>query len=193
MTQNNKEFYEEIMKKCYFKLYGSYKEYNKLQRSVYPSQYNDYFLLKIPKKFIKKYVPCDALLKNLVEYLWDKDIETTGWIMPTQDEMGFITFHKKTLNNENVINVIKKMFGEENMMIHDHTKKGPEAGKETLEWNDKLRIEYPSKIHYEITLWWDAISFTEEMIPWIHKKLNIKIPDVSKAMTRLGSCLILMK
>ena len=94
LKRNTEMNEDEIMRSCYKKLYGSFKEYNKLKKSVYPTQYNDYFMLKIPEKFIKRYVPCDAPLKNIIKYFWSKDIYTEGWHSPNEEEGVLYHFRK---------------------------------------------------------------------------------------------------
>ena len=91
-----------------------------------------------------------------------------------------------TVDGENVIDIIKEELNVENIMVHDHTIKGPEGGKEKREWEYKMISLYPEKIHYEITPTWDAIMFTRQGYELMHKKL--KIPNIKRALAGLGTC-----
>lgn len=53
----------------------------RLKHSIYPTQYNDFFFLTIPKGHPHegKEVPVDYLLQNIVLFLWNHKFITLGW------------------------------------------------------------------------------------------------------------------
>jgi hypothetical protein len=149
------------------KAYYSYVR-RKLMKSVYPTQYKDFSFLRIPKHFYQngalfkksagKYVPVDYLLKNIVLCLWSNQIETYGWDQSRPEAIksqGFITFKPINENKEKIF----KLFGKKNI-----------SNQKT---NDKIFFEDCGNFM--------AISFHHNMLPWIHNKLNINIPDHSEA------------
>ena len=82
---SKKEFYEKSK-------YDS-KIINKLlYKSIYPTQLNDYILLRYPKwinnyqtiklNINRKYVPADYQLANLIKFFWKNKIITLHWNQP---------------------------------------------------------------------------------------------------------------
>ena len=162
---------------------------NKLKKSVYPWQRNDYIILKFPSWFPNyennKYIPADYKIANIIKYLWSKKIVTLGWNQPNNKKNieGFITLNPKKDTIEELI----KIFGEDNIEIIDYIKnpsleplsglKGrEERSKRTKEW-----LKLNKKIYLTISTGFLSIDFFEKNLRWIHKKLGIKMPQKKDA------------
>jgi adenylate kinase family enzyme len=173
---SKKEFYEKSK-------YNP-KIINKLlYKSIYPTQLNDYILLRYPKwinnyqtiklNINRKYVPADYQLANLIKFFWKNKIITLHWNQPKNKfgGIGSIDVKKRTLNNKNVIDIFVKLFGDKNIIIYD-CKKNPKLIKytENVIHKNKNKIiifTFSNHIH---------IQFLEKKLKWMHKKLNINIP-----------------
>ena len=202
-----------IMKKCYKKL-NKIDDYNRLLKSVYPFQGNDYFLLKLPKSVkiyndaaprkslnlpkldIHKdnYVPCDASLKNIVLYFWSKNFITLGWDMVNKLNTGFISFELKTSDDKNTSNKLLKLLGSNNIIklkippLHGPKKEIPDQLKKQNKQIDDIMTENPTKILMITYINAIFINFNKVTLKWLHKKLNIKEPCVTKALPGYISC-----
>jgi len=78
------KYVTEITEKEYYeKTKYNKKELEKLKKSVYPYQIDDYVLLRMPKFFAEqyrdKYVSVDYEIVGIVKYLWKYKIETGSW------------------------------------------------------------------------------------------------------------------
>jgi adenylate kinase family enzyme len=173
---SKKEFYEKSK-------YNP-KIINKLlYKSIYPTQLNDYILLRYPKwinnyqtiklNINRKYVPADYQLANLIKFFWKNKIITLHWNQPKNKfgGIGSIDVKKRTLNNKNVIDIFVKLFGDKNIIIYD-CKKNPKLIKYTQNviHKNKNKIIIFTFSNYII------IEFLEKKLKWMHKKLNITMP-----------------
>jgi len=78
------KYVTEITEDEYYKKTGyNKKELEKLKKSVYPYQIDDYILLQMPEYFDKeyrdKYVSVDYEIVGIVKYLWKHKIQTGSW------------------------------------------------------------------------------------------------------------------
>ena len=192
--QINYEKIQKITKKEYLdKTTNNIKNINKLQKSLYPTQGNNYILLKYPKTFPTnirgKYVPADYELANIIKFLWKKKIITLGWDSGYShnkiDTSGFISTSHLTIDNKSVVDIFIKLFGKNKIKIFNYIinpEKNPSPGKNTRNksnYNDK---KYSKLLRIKIYKYFVAISFNNSLIKWISKKLKIKIPDIKKSL-----------
>jgi hypothetical protein len=171
---SKKEFYEKSK-------YNP-KIINKLlYKSIYPTQINDYILLRYPKwmpdnaiyklNINRKYVPADYQLANLIKFFWKNKIITLHWNQPKNKVggIGSIDIKNRTLNNKNVIDIFVKLFGDKNIIIYD-CKKNPKLRKymqNVIHKNKIIIFTFSNYIH---------IQFLEKKLRLMHKKLNITMP-----------------
>lgn len=141
---------------------------DKLRNSEYPYQYSDYFFLNTGKV----YIPIDWKLFNLIKYF-------NTIFVTTNCDQGDIQ------KNSNLVYILFKYsksllpFLEENF------------GKNTITTKNIPFVENHNKIQFEIREITNKnsgklvkhafIHFHKNMIPQIHEKLNLEIPDHSKA------------
>ena len=71
------EEYKELLKKCYYKKNIKLHHVDKLIKSVYPMQVNDYLLSKIPNT--NHFVPIDFNIYGIIKKLWKEGFITLGW------------------------------------------------------------------------------------------------------------------
>nr|QBK88383.1 MAG: hypothetical protein LCMiAC01_00470 [Mimivirus LCMiAC01] len=153
------------------------------------------------------YVPCDASLKNIVLYFWSKNFITLGWDEPYKLNTGFISFEFKTSDDKNTSNELLKLFGSDNIIklklpsFYGLEKEAPEYYKKQNKQIDDIMTENPTKI-LMITYTSDIsisyagnirINFNKMQLKWLHKKLDIKEPDVTKALPGYISCYNIIK
>lgn len=179
---------KKVTKEEYIKKSGNkMSNIEKLRKSVYPTQYRDYILLKYPDNFPSnisgKYVPVDYILANIVKALWKKNIITYGWDCDGKYPC-FISMNNETNTGKDVIVILKKLLGK-NIKIFDFIKypdKNPKPGKETRLWYEKMTKKYPNT--YLITIYphFISINFNGSMIDNFHKKLKVKIPNEKNAL-----------
>jgi hypothetical protein len=171
---SKKEFYEKSK-------YNP-KIINKLlYKSIYPTQINDYILLRYPKwmpnntiyksSINRKYVPTDYQLANLIKFFWKNKIITLHWNQSKNKfgGIGSIDVKNRTLNNKNVIDIFVKLFGDKNIIIYD-CKKNPKLRKymqNVIHKNKIIIFIFSNYIH---------IQFLENKLKLMHKKLNITMP-----------------
>lgn len=188
-----------IMKQCYEKI-DKIKDYKKLMKSIYPFQDNDYFLLQFPnwytqyidKEDIKehiemgfsgkiKYVPCDAQLKNLIEYMWKHKIITEGWDYEPSE--GFISMRFNTYNNKSTMELLNKLLGD--IKVY----KAPKIyGEKYNKWLDNIRSKNKSKIYIIKHNTFLSLNFDETSLKKIHKLLKIKKPNIKNALPGYMKC-----
>lgn len=185
---------KRITKKEYFsKISNNPKNLNRLKKSLYPTQGRDYILLKYPKTFPtdirNKYVPADYEIANIIKALWKQKIITLGWDAgfsnKKHDYPGFITMAHRTTDMKDVIPILKKLFGPRRIKIFDYIMKPdekPKPGKNTRNRNDKDAKKYAKLIRIKIISNFVSIGFNNSLIPWMSKKLKIKIPKVENSL-----------
>ena len=169
----------------------------KLKDSIYPAQGRNYVFLKFPDNFPKddgndiagKYITADWMLANLITFLWKQDIITLGWDQGGYiekkkiDHSGFISMNHKTMGGEDVVPLLVKLFGEDNVVIIDfikNPKHKPKPGKEKRKWNMEISLKYPKKIRILVMHGYIAIGFNHLMIPWMYEHLKLKMVNKDK-------------
>lgn len=182
-SQEIAKYHRKLMKGCYMKIYKSNIQYHKLMNSVYPYQINDYYLLKLPNS--KKYVPCDAPLKNIIPFLWKNKIHTEGWDAFDDVFGGFITFKHKTSDKKDSWTILKNLINPRHIMFHDHINFPiPSMG----DWTINILKKHPNKIHVNDDHYGYALTFTEKTLKLLHKQLKLPYPDTSDALLGFNSC-----
>ena len=170
----------------------------RLQESIYPHQVNDFFFLTIPPGHpdAGREVPVDYKLRNIVLYFWDKGLITLGWNQGYDEagifQDGFISFAKKDINSNDTLNILKKLlqekFGNKNIVIKNwnHVWNSKEEAQKGITKINQIRDKFFKNNPHKILLGnhsnFVAISFVPNMIPVIHDKLNIEIPDYNKRL-----------
>ena len=170
----------------------------RLQESIAPHQGNDFFFLTIPPGHpdAGREVPVDYKLRNIILYFWDKGLITLGWDQGYDEsgffQDGFISFAKKDINSNNTLNILKNLlkekFGNKNIIIKNWNyvwSSEEEAKKGIIKLNrfsNKFFKNNPHKILLEDQHNFVAISFAPNMIPEIHNKLNIEMPNYNKRL-----------
>lgn len=81
------------------------KDIQNLFKSVYPTQGNDYLLLKHEGQLF----PVDYKLVPLVQYLWNRGIKTMGWNQPDESTIGFVSMEYTTKKNESTIDFLQSI------------------------------------------------------------------------------------
>lgn len=191
---NDDEIYKKYLKykKKYYDLIKK-----RLGESIYPTQGNDFFFLTIPKGHPKagKEVPVDYKLRNIVLYFWEQGLITLGWdqgyeIYPDCFHQAFISFKKESIYHRKTLNIIKpileKLFGKDNIVIKNMKLawKSEEEATIGLAKHQKILKKFftdnPDKILLENDMNAVYIIFRTKLIPEIHKKLKIIMPDYTK-------------
>jgi hypothetical protein len=183
VTSNTSNKLEKISAKEFFeKTKYDKKILNKLKKSVYPWQVNDYVILRFPSWYPNdygKYVPADYKISNIIKYLWTKKIITLGWNQPDyilhkKNYASYIVLEHKTIDE------IIKLFGENNIEIIDYTK-NPSLIQPSFIQYSKEWLKIDKKIILSIKKDFISIHFFEKNLKWIHKKLDIEKPKKKDA------------
>jgi hypothetical protein len=158
---------------------------NKLKKSIYPSKFNDYILLKLPIQ----YFPADYKLANLISYFWKNNIDAKGWNQNDKlNGNGFISFSRYTIKNQKSLDVLSDMFGK------TYVKNITPLINDTLEFKmkdkqiDELQEKYSNKIIYKDDSNFSSIIFNQKMLEYMHKKLNIIIPKEEDSLQGMSIC-----
>lgn len=175
------EEYREILKKCYNKKNIKLHHVDKLIKSVYPMQVNDYLLSKIPNT--NHFVPIDFNIYGIVKKLWKEGFITLGWDEGSEMQMGFVTLKK----SKTTLNKLIKLFGKDNIIINNIFK--IKVGKKKIEYEKKLLNLKTFKIYIDIDIPSNfiAIKFDCAIIPKINKLLGVK-KTTRKPLPGIVSC-----
>ena len=183
---------KKITKKEYLEKTGDKLEnINKLKKSVYPSQYRNYIMLKFPSyfpvrihgKYIKgKYVPVDWKLANIIKILWKNKIITYGWDQGYKTKInnkiyqdnGFIAVGNINIDGKDTVKILQKILGNRKLKIFNYI--------ENSKLNKNICKKYPNNVCILINKDVIYIEFSHSLILYIHKKMNIKIPSEKKAL-----------
>jgi len=96
--------YTPISESDFYKSSGYKKtDIQNLRKSVYPTQGNDYLLLKADGK----YFPVDYKLVPFVKYLWQQNIQTEGWNQPDEFNNGFVSMNHYTKKKESTLSLLQ--------------------------------------------------------------------------------------
>jgi hypothetical protein len=147
-------------------VYKSYKISNpkthiaNLLKSVYPTQWTDYIMLKVSKKW---YAPVDYKIYPIVRILRDYGLQPSGWDQGSikLKEDGFIFLQRNNSSISKFIKIINKLF---RSII-------------TTESGFNIEIDEEEGI---------SISFKPELIPQILKILNTQ-PSTKKVLPGANS------
>ena len=187
-----------LIKECYYKLYGNYENYNILENSSWKCNHSDYFIMKMKRS--SKYFPCDAPLKNLIEHFWDMGLKTTCSNEPRYHRYGYILFK----NRRGLLKKVLWLFGESVVLRDDPFY----TFKEYNDWSFNLNLNYSSdnkiyictrclerklynsdRIFVKTIIIKDiVIHFNCTMLDWIHEVLDIEKSDVTTALPGYCSC-----
>ena len=134
--------------------------------------------LPLEKKIIltpNNYISIDWSLVNLVKYFWKINLVTQGLNQPSPNSHGFIGFKRETSDGIKTVDVLEEIFGKEKTIrLINNKPPGIESAKEFTRFSKK----YPDKIRiFDERI----ITFDAEIIPWMHEKLGLELPDHSKA------------
>ena len=185
-------------------IYEKYKKYEhkyhelikkRLQKSIYPTQGNDFYFLTIPKGSPNagREVTVDYQLKNLVLYFWDYGLITMGWDQGWESyycsdcfRVGFISFTNTYSNNKSTISFLKNhltnIFGKDTIRTINNRKliwaagEGEKGLKKYLKQEKIFFIKNPKKILIDMQPTSVAIKFRNGLLPVIHKKMGIEMP-----------------
>jgi hypothetical protein len=152
---------------------SSYKksELQKLRTSVYPTQGNDYLLLKHEGKMY----PVDYKVVPLVKYLWSQHIETNGWNQPDEANIGFISMEHYTRTNESSLAFLQKITeGLPTKVVNYYHQ---ETNNSFLEKTQKELSKLLKKGYIVLSIYSNfiSISFDEASMKALHKKLHLKV------------------
>lgn len=181
--------YTPVSKKVYFaylrKNKLKFRDIKKLLTSVYPTQTQNYNLLKLPTQ----YVPVDYKLTNIVKVFWNHGITTQGWdqgcfnIRKNIDHPGFISFDRYNNQQEEVFVILKRLFGRRNIVNVSHYYKDIKAGQEMRDMKQKMSAEYPKQIRFNQYQSFCSINFNHQLLEWMHKKLKLEVPKIEDSLT----------
>jgi hypothetical protein len=164
-----------------------------LQNTLYSEQGNDFFVLKIPKGHPdeNKLVPIDWSLKCLVEYFWKKGFITVASDQGDTWNSAFITFQTSTVDRKNTFDVLHKFatdnFGS-NVIIIDNTNQIFHSEMDAYDAINKRKNDdiflrnHPDLVILEKQSQYILFKFNFDAIPWLHKKIGIKMPTYSQAL-----------
>jgi hypothetical protein len=157
-----------------------FRDIKKLLTSVEPTQSENYNFLKLPTQ----YVPVDYKLTNIVKLFWRHGITTQGSDQGTFNplskyhESGFISFDRYNNHQEEVFVILKRLFGNRNIIdvskIYQHVK----PGKEMKDMDQQMSAKYPKQIRFDQSRYYCAISFNHQLLEWMHKKLKLEVPKI---------------
>lgn len=101
-----KATYTSITESEFYKRSGhNKKNIENLRKSVYPTQGNDYLLLKLNNELF----PVDYKLVPLVQYLWEHGVQTEGWNQPDNTNGGFISMAHYTNDTDCTLHFLQTM------------------------------------------------------------------------------------
>ncbi len=172
--------------------YDEYKAINKLSISVYPTQFKNYTILKIPDlhKHAGKYVSVDHLLNNIILNLWCLGIETFGTDQGNNKCRGYICINHNLVSSNNCVErsresallLLEKTFGKENVRIsHVLMKYNQELTRQQKE--DFIKEDkrlHSNKIYFDIKDNFIAISFEHKNVSFINSLFKNDIQSDNK-------------
>ena len=171
------------------------RDIQKLLTSVYPTQQENYNLLKLPTQ----YVPVDYKLTNIVKLFWKHGITTQGWdqgsfnTRKNIDHPGFISFDRYNNQQEEVFVILKKLFGNRHVIDVTKNYQHVKPGKEMRDMNQKMSAKYSKQIRFDQSRYFCAISFNHQLLEWMHKKLSLKVPKIEDSKPGNGTIIQIME
>ncbi len=157
---------EEFYKKSKYKK----SDLQKLLKSVYPTQGNNYLLLK---KDGQTY-PVDYKLVPLVKYLWSHGVETMGWNQPDQDNFGFISA-QHYMKDQSSLAFLQEIVGSLPYKVLNFFNEDATSLEKQLKEQEKLLNKgYLVLIIYSNFV---SISFNESSMKKLYKKLHLKLNE----------------
>ena len=137
---------------------------DKLKNSIWPWQFTNYFF----KKIKNGYATIDWKLYNLDKYLNNNSFET--WISD-QGDRGPDAFINISNNWEKIEFFLKEKLDAINVVLLKNSYDEKKYKKKIIIFTKEWKKENGKKVK---TI---SIRFDKSMIPWLHKKLNINMPD----------------
>lgn len=166
---------------------------DKLRNSIWPWQFTNYFFKKIwdrTRTRTYEYATIDWKLYNLDKYLNNNGFRTSFLDQGDHNPDAFISINKNDfqklkpflvnkLGTNNVIEVNFDKTSQQNSSSYDYDEKKYKKKiiMLTKNWERENRKFKATSIHFD-----------KSMIPWLHKKLNINMPDYN--MSRSGGRII---
>lgn len=178
MTQEGKYYqidvgsntYSSVSEANFYKLSGYKKsDIEKLHKSIYPTQGNDYQLLKHEGQLF----PVDYKLVPLVLYLWKHDVKTMGWNQPDEYNKGFVSMEHYTKNKESSLSFLEeKIKGLRYVVIDRQTEpfEKLEAMNKKIEAFNKKGI-----LVIELNLNFIAMDMNDTLLEKLYKHLGLKL------------------
>lgn len=163
-----KSTYKQISEPEFYKHSGHKKsEIQALAKSVYPTQGNDYLLLKWEGQLY----PVDYKLVPFVQYLWNHAFKTTGWNQPDPYNMGFVNIDHYTKTNESALSALEKRLKGIPITILDNR----EVVADFASVNKKIEtLNKKGNLVIEINNQFLAIYFNESLFEKVLKRLGLK-------------------
>ncbi len=172
---------KSLLKRKYNELYGNNDVYDRLKQCSYTMNYNNYIFLCPP--FENKEFPCDYKIANLIKFLWSHKIITAGSNQPNDEknEYGYITFLNITSNKKEVVGVLQKIWGEENMNIFNKNVlrvkiEDDDYSEKLNKQRNKILSKNKKKINIEITTeenTHNVMFFSEQGLNRIYKIIGL--------------------
>lgn len=193
MSENGKHFYKinhtyqtytTISEQQFFKE-SPYKksDLQQLRKSVYPTQGNDYLLLKKEGQLF----PVDYKLAPFVQYLWSQGIRTSGWNQPDELNTGFVSMDhsyimkdeyakNQTMSSLAFIEGLIKRLGLPYKVLYTYNKEyTSESLDKALKYQDNLLKKGYIVLDFAVN--YVSISFNEDMMKKLYKKLGIALNE----------------
>ncbi len=157
-----------------------------LAKSVYPTQGNDYLLLKKEGQLF----PVDYKLAPFVQYLWSQGIRTSGWNQPDDFNTGFVSMDhsylvkdeyskNQTMSSLAFLESLMKQLGLPFKVLYSYNK---ELTAQSLDRAQKYQNNLLKKgyIVLDFAVNYVSISFNEEMMEKLYKKLGLELNEKRK-------------
>lgn len=186
ITDSPKHFFSNLesgLKRTYFRNLEQ-----RLQRSVYAGQLNDFYFLTIPNGHPSAglEVPVDYKLVNLIQFFWDNNFITHGWNqgydnaedlpwydpndtdIVTSEWWAFISFNVKLTTGEHAGELLEKLLVDAF---------GPKSINKTAKNPRNYIIRHPKRLSLQLENNVIFLFFNKSFIDTMHKILGIEIPD----------------
>ncbi len=172
----NKKTYTLISEATFYKE-GPYKKSDlaNLSKSVYPTQGNDYLLLKKDGQSF----PVDYKLVPLVKLLWKKGFATQGWNQPARGEFdhGFVSFDHYIKNGESSLCAIEKLLGDLPYKVINHFNDFLDTGDLEKRIQKEEALYKKGFFVLSVESNFVAIGFSEHLMEKLYKKLNLPLNE----------------
>jgi hypothetical protein len=170
----------------YIKSYGTGKGaqiYERLQKSSYVLNENDYVFLKCP--FKNEEFPCDFKIAPLVRWLWELGITTFGSNQPEDsiNDIGYITFSPITSDEKQSIDLIMTILPKENVKMVTEMGDGENIKKSCFDYDKQWIVTLRTK-----TRPFCCIYFIEVGMDHLKVFTKMKDDNSNKIIKGFSSC-----